>query len=198
MLATSCCGCCPSRKSKFGRWDGEAFRFAHTSLQEYFLACYLVEALETGRAEAWALPMPSRETFDFMVELRQRRSEESPAAARRMDAALAGILREPAEAGTPTERAGWSSGFSRNASPEAQQKTTALAFWLRSHQPGQPEQPMPGMDLSGLDLTAWLIAPGGGPWGGKVQTSPRPCASAWPGCWRGARGYCALALAGRT
>ena len=31
-----------------------------------------------------------------MVELRQRRSEESPAAARRMDAALAGILREPA------------------------------------------------------------------------------------------------------
>ncbi len=48
------------------------------------------------RAEAWALPMPSRETFDFMVELRQRRSEESPAAARRMDAALAGILREPA------------------------------------------------------------------------------------------------------
>jgi WD40 repeat protein len=151
-----------------GRWDGEAFRFAHTSLQEYFLACHLVEALEAGKAEAWELPMPSRETFDFMVELRQRRAQESPAAARRMDATLAGILRESPKGYTPTAGEGWCIGFSRNDTPQSQQKLTALAFWLRSHQPGQPEQPIPGMDLSGLDLTVWLIASGGGPWGGKT------------------------------
>ncbi len=157
-----------------GRWDGEAFRFAHTSLQEYFLACHLVEALEAGKVEAWALPLPSRETFDFMVELRQQRAEESPVAERRMEAALAGILREVAEAETPIDATSWSPGFSRNESPQAKRKLSALAFWLRSHQPGQPEQPIPGMDLSGLDLTAWLFAPRGGPWGGKVPDVAPP------------------------
>jgi WD40 repeat protein/DNA polymerase III delta prime subunit len=46
--------------------DDDHFRFAHTSLQEYFLAGYLRRALVEGRPEAWALPRVSRETLDFL------------------------------------------------------------------------------------------------------------------------------------
>jgi hypothetical protein len=46
--------------------EGEdQFRFAHTSLQEFFLAGYLRRALVEGRPEAWELPRLSRETLDF-------------------------------------------------------------------------------------------------------------------------------------
>ena len=41
------------------------FRFAHTSLQEYFLACYLRDGLLSGDGEGWNLPMPSPERLSF-------------------------------------------------------------------------------------------------------------------------------------
>jgi uncharacterized protein YjbI with pentapeptide repeats len=44
----------------------ESFRFVHTSLQEYFLACHLARTLEKSYFVAWELPEPSRETFDFL------------------------------------------------------------------------------------------------------------------------------------
>ena len=46
--------------------EGDQFRFAHTSLQEYFLACYLRRALVEDAPERWALPRVSRETLDFL------------------------------------------------------------------------------------------------------------------------------------
>src|SRR5690606_5347949 len=53
------------------RWDGDAFRFAHTSLQEYFLACHLVRALDsaTEAVAEWDTSMPSVETLDFVGQL---------------------------------------------------------------------------------------------------------------------------------
>lgn len=47
----------------------ETFRFAHTSLQEFFLAAHLKRALLEGRFEDWRMPKPSPETLDFLGEL---------------------------------------------------------------------------------------------------------------------------------
>jgi WD40 repeat protein len=59
--------------------EGESdFRFAHTSLQEFFLASYLHRALLDGRIEDWEMPPPSRETLDFLGQLLS--SQESDAA----------------------------------------------------------------------------------------------------------------------
>jgi hypothetical protein len=46
-----------------------AFRFAHTSLQEFFLAKWLVRALDEDRSAGWDLPTVSLETFDFVGQL---------------------------------------------------------------------------------------------------------------------------------
>ncbi len=47
--------------------EGEdRFRFAHTSLQEYFLAGYLRRALVENRPQAWELKTVSPETLDFL------------------------------------------------------------------------------------------------------------------------------------
>ncbi len=47
------------------------FRFAHTSLQEFFLAGYLVRALRDKVHQAWDMPLPSIETIDFVGQLLQ-------------------------------------------------------------------------------------------------------------------------------
>ncbi len=50
--------------------EGEAdFRFAHTSLLEFFLASHLHRALTEGRIAEWDLLPPSRETLDFLGQL---------------------------------------------------------------------------------------------------------------------------------
>lgn len=57
------------------RPDDEHFRFAHTSLQEYFLASYLHRGLYTQQRKNWQLfslehsYLPSNETLDFLVQL---------------------------------------------------------------------------------------------------------------------------------
>jgi WD40 repeat protein len=49
------------------RAGDDSFRFAHSSLQEYFLACFLRRALEEGRPQDWAFASGiSRETLDFL------------------------------------------------------------------------------------------------------------------------------------
>src|SRR5919206_3123582 len=51
---------------------GEAdFRFAHSSLQEFFLAAFLYRALLENRIADWALPIPSRETLEFLGQMLQ-------------------------------------------------------------------------------------------------------------------------------
>ncbi|MDR1152846.1 MAG: pentapeptide repeat-containing protein, partial [Bifidobacteriaceae bacterium] len=48
----------------------DQFRFAHTSLREYFTARYLVRALEgPAPADGWTMPAPSPETLDFLSQL---------------------------------------------------------------------------------------------------------------------------------
>ncbi|OQW98016.1 MAG: hypothetical protein BWK73_53465 [Thiothrix lacustris] len=55
------------------RPDDEHFRFAHTSLQEFFLASYLHRALQNGERDIWKLLqggiLPSIETLDFLAQL---------------------------------------------------------------------------------------------------------------------------------
>ena len=54
------------------RRDDDLFAFAHTSMREYFLARHLLRALLLGGPAAgktrarWSLPVPSRETLDFL------------------------------------------------------------------------------------------------------------------------------------
>mgnify|MGYP000884942203 FL=1 len=49
--------------------QASAFRFAHTSLMEFFLASHLLDALTRREQTAWALPVPSRETLDSLGQL---------------------------------------------------------------------------------------------------------------------------------
>ena len=44
------------------------FRFAHTSLQEFFLAGYLARALRERAGQRWDLPMPSLETLERFAD----------------------------------------------------------------------------------------------------------------------------------
>ncbi len=49
--------------------EPDGFRFAHTSLQEYFLAEFLLAAARDDRAELWQMRVPSRETLDFLGQM---------------------------------------------------------------------------------------------------------------------------------
>lgn len=56
--------------------DGkDGFRFAHTSLQEFFLASHLYRALFEKRFEAWQISQPSPETLDFLGQLIAEKDE---------------------------------------------------------------------------------------------------------------------------
>jgi WD40 repeat protein/nucleoside phosphorylase/uncharacterized protein YjbI with pentapeptide repeats len=49
----------------------EGFRFAHSSLGEFFLARHLADAVLHDRPDDWALPNPSAETLHFLAEILQ-------------------------------------------------------------------------------------------------------------------------------
>jgi WD40 repeat protein/nucleoside phosphorylase len=122
--------------------DDSRFEFAHTSLQEFFLAQYLFDALQRaaeqpagqagpGQASArqhWAMPRPGMETLDF---LGQMLAEQGPGGA-----ALRALSR-------------WRSPYAKQAS-ELQ-----LAYALRAWQRGWPVPVTVGSDLQGADLTEW-------------------------------------------
>lgn len=48
------------------REGDDRFRFAHTSIMEFFLARALHRALVQNRLDDWAIPIPSPETLDFL------------------------------------------------------------------------------------------------------------------------------------
>jgi WD40 repeat protein/nucleoside phosphorylase/uncharacterized protein YjbI with pentapeptide repeats len=53
-----------------GRSEADSgFRFAHTSLQEFFLAQYLADAAQADRPDDWAMSVPSVETLDFLGQM---------------------------------------------------------------------------------------------------------------------------------
>ena len=66
------------------RPDDEHFRFAHTSLQEFFLASYLHRGLYEKKRENWQLfseensALPSNETLDFMAQLYTSEPKRQP------------------------------------------------------------------------------------------------------------------------
>lgn len=117
---------------------GESFRFAHTSLQEYFLACHLARALQSGRKSdaspgaAWDLPMPSLETLDFLGQLLQCAADRER---REALARLGALLADPAA--------------------PAKARFNTLRYHLRAHQQALPDLDQPDVALGGLDLEGW-------------------------------------------
>ncbi|WNG15045.1 TIR domain-containing protein [Cystobacter fuscus] len=112
-----------------GTTDEKHFRFAHTSLQEYFLAAYLVHALSEGRLDRWDLPMVSRETLDFLGEMLAL--EPHPTALRALESLLEG------------------------KSPRA--AVLAFAYWLRALARGYPAPSPTRVKLAGANLEGWHI-----------------------------------------
>ncbi len=109
--------------------EGEdRFRFAHTSLHEFFLASYLAHALREGDLESVALPLPSPETLDFLGQLLLETDDTEPALA---------TLR--------TIRRGYR--------PQASE--LALQYGLLAGQRGYPAPALTGFDLHGADLRGW-------------------------------------------
>lgn len=111
-----------------------AFRFAHTSLQEYFFARYLIRALRdsdlVGRdSEAWMLPEPSRETYAFVGELIETANESE------RERALLGLTR-----------------LLEVGNGKATQN--AFCYWLVAVDRGLPEPNPRSLALAGLALPA--------------------------------------------
>ena len=118
------------RNASFLVREGEdSFRFAHTSIMEFFLARALYRALREEQPEQWALPRPSPESLDFLGQLLSRDGEAGGPALE----ALAGIgLRgEPAAA------------------------ELALAYCLHARSKKLPAPEPAGFRLPGADLTEW-------------------------------------------
>jgi WD40 repeat protein len=112
--------------------EGEdKFRFAHTSLQEYFLAGYLRRALVEGRPEAWDLPRVSRETMDFLGQWIEGENNR--------DAVLStlGRLRE---------------------TYHARASELAFEYFLLAARKGYPAPSPVGFQLPGADLSGWEIS----------------------------------------
>ncbi len=106
------------------------FRFAHTSLQEFFLAAYLLRALRDERIEAWDLQKPSRETLDFLGQMLLGESD---------NAALA-TLRQIGSAYHPRI------------------SEAALDYILFALGRDYPAPPPAGFVLDGADLRSWTLS----------------------------------------
>ncbi|GGJ56133.1 pentapeptide repeat-containing protein [Deinococcus roseus] len=114
------------------------FRFAHTSLQEYFLAQHLLEALLEGQLEHWQIQTPSSETLNFLAELL---ADLSSAAAQK--------LRENARK------------LRANYLPRASELLFQLGLTL--HANAMFPLPLQGMDLRGAQLKFQTIGVAGSP-----------------------------------
>jgi WD40 repeat protein len=111
--------------------EGEAdFRFAHSSLQEFFLAAWLHRALVEGRPEDWDLAIPSRETLHFLGQLLEEEGGQR---------GLAGLR---------ALRAAYRPGASE----------LAFAYCLDAARRGLPAPALAGFRLEGADLRRWKIA----------------------------------------
>lgn len=51
------------------RTSYDNFRFSHSSIQEYFIACFLFRGLKGGKRNYWEMEVPSIETLDFLSQL---------------------------------------------------------------------------------------------------------------------------------
>ena len=108
--------------------DRPDFRFAHSSIHEYFLAQYLCDALRDGRRQDWCLPMPSAETLDFLGQLIT--DDDDPPA-------------------LTAELGRWRAPYTAQAS-ELQ-----LRYTLQARDHGWPHPTLAGSDLTGATLRGW-------------------------------------------
>ena len=113
--------------------DGEkgGFRFAHTSLQEFFLAEYLVQAVRDDARIRWQLLQPSMEVSDFIEQIIQEADDDGRA-----------LLAQMAE---------WRMPYQATVSENL------LAYALHAHQLGGLAPDLAGMDLKGADLSRWVF-----------------------------------------
>jgi WD40 repeat protein len=112
-----------------GEASPDRFRFAHPSLQEYFLARYLWQGLRERRLSRWHLTLPSVETLHFLGEILE--SDEDYRAIRSLDDLLEGH--------------------------DSSAITLALRYWLIAAEQGYPEPSPHNANLAGLDLDGWSI-----------------------------------------
>ena len=114
--------------------EKDGFRFAHTSLYEYFLALHLVKALEESRLAAWDLPLPSNETLAFAAQM----------------------LMEGSHIETSKALAAWTTLLENSAAP-GQARRAAFKMWLMAHHQNWPVPSPTRPQLQGLDLEGWKI-----------------------------------------
>lgn len=116
------------------RPDGEGFRFAHTSMHEYFLSRHLFETLRDGDANVWEGISPSRECLQFLIETA---CDNAPTGEkRRFFDELGKLLRH-----------GYLSGVSE----------VAFRIALEAQRRGEPAAPRGRYRLEGAKLTGWEI-----------------------------------------
>ncbi|HEX6096344.1 MAG TPA: pentapeptide repeat-containing protein [Thermoanaerobaculia bacterium] len=111
------------------RPDAESFRFAHTSLQEFFLARHLQRALREGAEKRWSLPIPSDETLEFLLQLVRGARDDREVSERTLVAILG------------------------NYQPLGSE--LALRFWLHARSRGDAFRTPPRFDLRGARLADW-------------------------------------------
>jgi len=111
------------------RPDEQHFRFAHSSLQEFFHACYLHRALKEGRRAAWCMESPSDETWTFLSQLVMTKAQDTTTCEQQLS--------------------DWLQQYQSISSENA------FRFWLMLWQQGlNPLRPAQ-MDLTGADLWRW-------------------------------------------
>ncbi len=117
----------------------EGFRFAHSSLAEYFLAVYLADAVRDDRIEDWAMPIPSRETLDFLAQKLVLEQAGLPAPRQRDGGLLATLNR-------------WRKTYRAQAS----ELLLRYALDIRSTSlPGALQPALAGFDLRNAQLRGW-------------------------------------------
>lgn len=105
------------------------FRFAHSSMAEFFLARWMLRCLDNDDLRGWAIPIPTEETFQFLDELLDNHLER-----RRLLNTLAS----------------WRWTYN------AQVSELLLAYGLRRHTAG--DIPLTRINLQGADLRDIQIA----------------------------------------
>ncbi|EHR72750.1 WD40 repeat-containing protein [Burkholderiales bacterium JOSHI_001] len=124
------------RNSTFlSRQDGSddnqgLFRFAHSSLQEFFLASYLFDAAHGQRPLDWALPVPSEETLDFLGQMFMEGTKGASALGQLAD---------------------WRVPY------RPQTSELLLAYALQAQRHGAPLPLLSGMDLHDANLQDWQV-----------------------------------------
>jgi WD40 repeat protein/nucleoside phosphorylase/uncharacterized protein YjbI with pentapeptide repeats len=115
-------------KGEGGEGNGDSdsgFRFAHSSLLEFFLAEHLLHALREDAPARWALPSPSQETLDFFGQLLIEAADQAE------------LLRT---------LNGWRTPY------RAQTSELRLHYALRADAAGWPMPNLHGADLRGVAL----------------------------------------------